>query len=152
MANSQSENAGGRVKRHPQGRKHTYKPEYCERVIELGREGNSEAEISVEIDVPRATIYRWKQEIPEFAAAMQRAKDCEQHWWERQGKAGMWADKFNAQVWTRSMSARFRNDYAERKELSGPNGAPIEISGGTAKVAALLESMKPDATTDNGEV
>jgi len=47
---------------------------------------------------------------------MTRAKTHEQAWWERAGKAGMVADKFNAAVWTKSVSARFRDDYCEKRE------------------------------------
>ena len=30
------------------------------------------------------------------------------------------------QVWAKSVSARFRDDYAERRELTGANGGPIQ--------------------------
>lgn len=40
----------------------------------------------------------------------------------------MIADKFNAQVWTKSVAARFRDDYTERKELTGASGGPVAVS------------------------
>ena len=40
----------------------------------------------------------------------------------------MIADKFNAQVWSKSVSARFRNDYTERKEVTGADGGPLAVT------------------------
>jgi hypothetical protein len=52
-----------------------------------------------------------------------------QLWWEDAGQNGMTADKFNASVWSRSMAARFPDDWREVKgtELSGKDGSPIVI-------------------------
>jgi len=102
--------------KRPVGRPSLYRPEYCEKVIELGKQGCSPAEIASELDVDRATLIRWSDEHEEFRTAMTRAKVHEQAWWERAGKAGMIADKFNAQVWTKSVTARFREDYTEKRD------------------------------------
>jgi len=114
--------------KRPVGRPSLYKPEYCEKVIELGRKGCSPAEIASHFDVDRATLKNWADENPEFFAALTRAKNHEQAWWEKAGKAGMIADKFNAQVWTKSVAARFREDYTERKELTGADGGPVAVT------------------------
>jgi hypothetical protein len=42
------------------------------------------------------------------------------------GKSGLTADRFNAMVWSKSVAARFREDYTERKEVSGIDGGPIK--------------------------
>jgi hypothetical protein len=114
--------------KRPVGRPSLYKPEYCEKVIELGRKGCSPAEIASDLDVDRATLKNWADENPEFFAALTRAKIHEQAWWEKAGKAGMIADRFNAQVWTKSVAARFREDYTERKELTGADGGPVAVA------------------------
>jgi hypothetical protein len=114
--------------KRPVGRPSLYKPEYCERVIELGKQGCSPAEIASEFDVDRVTLRNWADDHPEFFTALTRAKVHEQAWWERAGKSGMVADKFNAQVWTKSVSARFRDDYAERKEITGAAGGPLAVA------------------------
>jgi hypothetical protein len=105
--------------KRPVGRPSLYRPEYCEVVVELGRKGCSPAEIASELDVDRATLIHWTQEHKEFLTAMTRAKTHEQAWWERAGKSGMVADKFNAAVWTKSVTARFREDYTEKRD-DGP--------------------------------
>jgi hypothetical protein len=114
--------------KRPVGRPSLYKPEYCERVVELGKQGCSPAEIASEFDVDRVTLIDWANAHEEFSTALTRAKVHEQAWWERAGKNGMVADKFNAQVWAKSVSARFRDDYADRKEITGASGGPLAVA------------------------
>ena len=102
--------------KRPVGRPSLDRPEYCEKVIELGRQGCSPAEIASELDVDRATLGYWADQYQEFSAALTRAKTHEQAWWEKAGKSGMIADKFNAAVWTKSVTARFREDYTEKRD------------------------------------
>lgn len=111
----------------PAGRPSKYNPSFCERVIELGREGKSPAAIAASLGVLRETLYDWSERHPEFSTAMKQAKVFEQLWWEEAGQNALFADKFQAQVWRTSMQARFRNDYTEQQvtTLQGPNGGPI---------------------------
>lgn len=108
------------------GRPSKYRVEFCERVVELGREGKSFTQIAVSLDVSKATLHYWADNYIEFSTALTRAKECEQAWWEQKGMDGLTADKFNSAVWSKSMSARFRDDYTDRKELAGVPDRPIE--------------------------
>jgi hypothetical protein len=108
------------------GRPSTYNPAYCKRVIELGKQGKSQVQIAVALDIPRSTMQSWADQHIEFSASLTRAKQCEQAWWEDIGQNGLTADKFNSAVWSKSMSARFRDDYTERRELAGVADRPIE--------------------------
>jgi hypothetical protein len=114
---------------NPRGRPSTYDPAYCDRVIELGADGKSPEQISAAIDVPRTTMLRWADEHPEFRTALTRAKELEQDWWESIGQKALFADKFQASVWAKSMSARFREKYTEKvvQEQTGKDGGPIEM-------------------------
>lgn len=129
MATRAKAKAKDQAKR-PVGRPSSYDPAYCEQVIELGAEGCSPEEISAEIGVSRNTMDSWAEKYPEFSEALMRAKELEHAWWERTGKKALFADKFQQQVWAKSMQARFRNKYTERVEqtLQGPNGGPIQTS------------------------
>lgn len=113
---------------NPRGRPSTYDPAHCDRVIALGAEGKSPEQISAAIDVPRSTMHRWAEEFPEFRAALTRAKELEQDWWESVGQTALFADKFQAAVWSKSMQARFREKYTEKviNEQTGKDGGPIE--------------------------
>lgn len=122
----------------PAGRPSKYDPVYCDRVIELGKDGKSQVQIAVALDIPRSTLQSWADQHLEFSAALTRAKECEQAWWEQKGMDGLTADKFNSAIWSKSMSARFRDDYTERRELAGVPDRPLQVEdvGQTPRVAA----------------
>lgn len=116
----------------PGGRPSLYKPEYCDRVIELGREGMSVVEMAAEIGVSRSTLEEsWPEAHEEFSEAFARARELSQAWWERQGRIGLTAERFNAQVYSRSMAARFPKDWRESKEqrLAGADGGVVKVEG-----------------------
>lgn len=98
------------------GRPTDYDPAYCERVIELGKEGKSKAQMAAAFDVSRQTIDNWAAAHEDFLEALNRAMAHCQAWWEDKGQRGMEAPGFNAAVWKKSVEARFRDDYTERQE------------------------------------
>lgn len=112
------------------GRPSSYDPAYCDKAIELGGTGASVAEIAFEIGVTKQTLFNWCDAHPEFLDAFTRAKLASQVWWERKGREGMEksSSEFQASVWSRSMAARFPDDWREIKgtELTGKDGAPVE--------------------------
>lgn len=110
------------------GRPTDYLPEHCERVIELGREGKSVVQMACELDVHKDTLYEWAKVHPEFSDAFTRAKQWSQYWWESKGQTGLETSGFNASLWSRSMAARFPDDYTERqkREVTGKDGGPVE--------------------------
>ena len=69
-------------------------------------------------------------------------------WWEEQAHIGMWESpegaRLNPQLWSRSMAARFPDDYRESKktELTGANGGPIQSQ------QIVIATGVPDATID----
>lgn len=111
----------------PAGRPSDYQPEYCDQVIELGKVGYSPAQMAAHFDIARDTLNNWAEAHPEFLAALNRAKVHCQAWWETKGMDGMEKQGFNASVWTKSMQARFREDYTERQEqtLKGDPNSPL---------------------------
>ena len=113
---------------NPVGRPTLYRPEYCERVIELGRKGKSPAQIAADLDVARATLVLWAEAHPEFMAAFTRARDLAQAWFEDKGQEGMFIPGFNASLWSKQVSSRYPDDYTERqkRELTGAEGGPVE--------------------------
>jgi hypothetical protein len=69
--------------------------------------------MAAKIGVHRHTLENWEKQYPEFLDALSRAKALEQMWWEDAGQDGMTADKFNNGVWSRSMAARFPDEWRE---------------------------------------
>jgi hypothetical protein len=98
----------------PPGRPSDYDPEYCTKVLDLGKKGKSRVEIAYELDVGTTTLQRWEAAHEDFRVAMARAKEAEQVWWERKGRRNLQAQHFQASMWSRSMAARFPNDWREK--------------------------------------
>lgn len=143
--------------KRPVGRPTKYRPEFCELIKTLAREGDGVAAWAGACGVDKGSLHDWRREHPEFSTAFNEAKTLEQIWWETQGKKALTADKFQASVWHKSMQARFREDYTEtqRTEITGANGGAVQIE--TKKIDprqltqeqrdALLGIIK---TLDNG--
>jgi hypothetical protein len=106
----------------------TYNPEFCDLVIEYGKQGKSITWMAAELDVTRETIYEWMRVHPEFSDAITRSRQHAQRWWEDAGQNGMVGPGFNASVWSRSMAARFPEEWRENKgvELTGAGGGPVQ--------------------------
>jgi hypothetical protein len=113
----------------PGGRPTDYDPAYCQQVLDLGKQGKSKAYMAAQIGVVRQTLENWSQAHPEFLDAITRAMQLSQAWWEDAGQTGLTADKFSASVWSRSMAARFPEDWREvsRQEQTGADGAPLTV-------------------------
>jgi hypothetical protein len=101
----------------PAGRPTDYRPEFCERVIELGRNGRSVAQMASILDVSKGTLYLWAQVHPEFSDALSLAKTHAQAIWEEKGETGLESREFNAGLYKVSMSARFPDDYSDRQKI-----------------------------------
>jgi hypothetical protein len=120
--------------KRPVGRPSLYNPDFVDQVIELGKIGKSTEAIGATLGVGTATLYRWRDEFPEFREALDTAKEYELLWWEDIAQTHMIenreSDKINASIWSRSMAARFPKKYREstKTEITGADGAPL-ISG-----------------------
>jgi len=134
-------------KKRPVGRPSKYKPEFCEKIIELAKTGAGMVEWALACDVDRTTLFDWAASHEDFSTALSRAKLEEQRWWEQAGRGGMYLDKFNALVWKTSMQARFRDDYTERKvtEVSGPDGGAIKTESVTKIDTRELDENQREA-------
>lgn len=112
--------------KHPGGRPSAYDPTYCDKVVEWGRQGKSRAWIADELGVVRNTLKNWEAEHPEFLIAMERALIASQRWWEDAGQNGMTSREFNAPIWSRSMAARFPDDWREKMaHVGGAEEDPV---------------------------
>lgn len=130
------------------GRPSDYDPAYCAKVVELGDTGASVAEMAYEIGVTKQTLHNWAAANPEFLDAFTRAKLASQVWWERKGRDGMEksSSEFQASVWSRSMAARFPEDWREVKgtELTGKDGAPIATNNVQRIERVICDPANPD--------
>lgn len=114
------------------GRPTDYRPEFCEQVIEYGKLGKSLAWMASEFDVSRECIYEWMRVHPEFSDAMTRARAHSQRWWEDKGQDNILSlpgqGTLNAGVYSRSMAARFPDDWREKQEIEHKGGVTIQAT------------------------
>lgn len=82
----------------------------------MGKEGKSWAQMASKLDVDRATFYHWQEKFPEFLTAFNRARVSAQAWWEDLAVDNIKNREFGAPIWKKSVEARFREDYTERRE------------------------------------
>lgn len=135
------------TKKRPVGRPSKYKPEYCEQIIELGKQGKSIAQMASFFDVDKASVYRWAEEEESFRTALARAKAHSQTWWEDKAQQHLGTRDFNAQLWLKSVTSRFRDDYTEKQitEVSGPDGGAIKTESVTKIDATTLDPTHREA-------
>lgn len=110
----------------PAGRPSKYDPVYCERVIELGKEGASKAEMAADLGVWYSTFDLWTSTHSEFSEAVKEALRQSQAWWERQGRLATFGgvEGFNATSYIFQMKNRFSDDWKDKRheEVSGSIG------------------------------
>lgn len=82
----------------------------------------------------RKTLYNWADEHPEFLHAITRARDLSQAWFENKGQDGLTTPGFNASLWAKQVSCRFRDDYTDKQQT--------ELSG--ALTGLTVTFVKPD--------
>jgi transposase-like protein len=117
----------------PVGRPSEYDPKFCDTVIECGRRGMSVTEMACAVGVTKQTLHNWVDKHPEFLDAFTYAKQLSQTWWEEQARIGLYSENgksLNASLWSRSMAARFPDEYTEKRknEHSGPDGTPLNFT------------------------
>ena len=133
------------------GRPTSYTPEVCDIVVGLGAQGLSKASIAHVLGISVDTLYAWSKEFPAFSEALARAHAASQHWWEQHGQRHLTADRYQAQVWHRSMAARFNEykDVAPSVNVAIGTGLLDAIGEATAaRSARLADAAKPVEAQD----
>ncbi len=122
----------------PGGRPTDYKPEYCETVIALMKEGASKAEVCLELDCCFQTFIDWQGKHPEFLEAVKRGLDLSKGKWERIGRQAAFGDcdGFNAVSWIFNMKNRFSKadkfdeKWTDKQEVAHSGGITLEADYG----------------------
>lgn len=117
-----------------------YDPKFCDQVVEWGAAGKSKTWMAASIGVAKSTIQLWEKEHPDFSVALERAMTLAQMWWEDKGQENIDADKFQAAMWSRSMAARFPDDWRESKDMN-LNGT-LQV---TEIKRTIVDPRNPDA-------
>jgi hypothetical protein len=140
---------GGRPSTYPEGDEERRR--LFTDILRLAQAGKSLAQISAQVDIPRTTMITWGDEHEEFSTVLTRAKELEQAWWEDQAQLGLTADRFNAAVWSKSVTSRFRGEYAEKREvdLTSSDGS-MTPRGDVEETRAAIKSKLAGVTAPRG--
>lgn len=138
------------------GRPTKYDPAMCEQVITLGGEGKTLAGMADALDVSRDTLNEWRRVHPEFSAAIRRALEKAQAWWEEEGRKATFGrvEGFNATSYIFQMKNRFRDEWNDtiKAEHTGKDGGAIETTDrGAEKLAAYLDAISSRAAGPSAE-
>jgi hypothetical protein len=60
-----------------------YRPEYCDKVIELAHDGLVDIEWCADIGICKSTLERWCKANPDFFEACAQANDIAHAWWQK---------------------------------------------------------------------
>lgn len=124
----------------PAGRPSTYSPAYCEEVITFCGEGYSLTGFAGEIGVTRQCISEWMRVHPEFFVAANKAKAKRAMWWESRARdvAEKGGPGGQATMVIFGLKNHAPDDYSDttKHELTGKDGAPIEMSVEDKRAAA----------------
>ncbi|MBP9786057.1 MAG: hypothetical protein KBC72_00495 [Acinetobacter sp.] len=126
------------------GRPTKYRPEMCEKVIEVMKDGASLNSVACALGVLPDALYHWKRKYPEFSEAIKIGESLSKDWWEQRARDHLveYKDgpKLNTALWFINMKNRF--GWRDKIDVHH-NTIRIEI----AQVGSIVDTI--DLSTDN---
>jgi len=107
------------------GRPTKYKPEYCDKVIEVMEKGFSKEAVAGHIGISKDTLYRWVKKHDEFSDAIKRGVEISRVFWEELGIEMVTAGQGNSTAWIFNMKNRF--GWKDKREISGDSDRPLGV-------------------------
>jgi hypothetical protein len=109
------------------GRPTSYKPEYCDKLVEHMADGNSFETFGATIGVCRDSLYTWEKKYPDFSDAKRLGREKALSWWEKVGKLGMMGKikGFVPAIWIFSVKNRF--GWTDKVEISNDTEKPLVL-------------------------
>lgn len=143
------------------GRPSKYDPAYCDQVVALGKEGKSRWQICSRLDIGLHNMNAWEGAHEDFRRSLEEARLHALSYWEdlahdhmKEVPGGV---KLNTGLWSRSMAARFPEQYRENSkvEVTGKNDGPIEVDMvhdfSQSLLDDLLAARQADAKPSKGK-
>ena len=105
------------------GNTYKYKPEMCDKMLQMFSEGMGKMEVCLNLGIAYNTMKNWsrggKNEIEDFATAVEDGLEMSQAWWEqelRKAAVGINPDA-NATLMIYNTKNRFPKDWQDRKQV-----------------------------------
>lgn len=117
----------------PAGRPTKYEPEFCDRVIDYGKQGMGKCEMASELGIAFHSFETYQEKHPEFLQSVKEALRHSQAWWEKQGRIATFGgiDGYNATSFIFNMKNRFKEDWRDKVEQEHSGGLrvlPVDAS------------------------
>jgi hypothetical protein len=100
------------------GRPTAYRPEFCEKAIEIMKEGGSRNSVAVACGVIAETIGEWEKKYLDFSEAMRIGQSLSEEWWEAHGRKNLHNKDFNTKLWDINMMNRFKWSRREQTDAT----------------------------------
>ena len=139
----QQHSKGGNVvaKKSPPPQPTKYRPEMCQIMIDMGREGASQKMMWAELGISKSTAEAYKKKYPEFAEALDLALVHSQAYWERLMLANAENKNFNTRMVEIAVRGQFGETYKDNREVKQEVKQEVTVDF-TAEIAALIKSLK----------
>lgn len=125
-------------------RKYVFKPEMCDRMIELGQQGASQKMIWAEMGITKDVAKSWQKKYPEFADALDMALVHAQAYWEREMLANVNNRAYNSRLAEIALRGQFPQDYKDTRELKAEIKQDIKIDF-AGEVNNLIKQLRANA-------
>lgn len=109
------------------GRPSSYRPEYCQKLIDHMRDGYSFESFAAIADVNQDTLYEWAKVHPNFSEAKKKAFAKSLLFWEQAGINGLWpgGETFNTALWIFNMKNRHK--WTDRVDVTAREDKPTGL-------------------------
>lgn len=124
--------------------KYVYKPEMCEKMIELGKLGASQKMIWADIGITKDVAAGWRKKYPDFAESLDMALVHSQAFWEREMLANVGNKAFNSRIVEVALRGQFPTDYRERMDIKQEvkTDVTIDFAGAVTDLIKQLRAVK----------
>ena len=132
------------------GRPSSYRPEYCEMVIEAGADGFSLTAFAGMLRVSVDTVYRWMREQRDFSEAVSRASPARVLWWERKLKTSRKGAEVTASIFALRNAAP--TEWRDIKHTVHDHNVKVETLTDAQLFAIASGKSLAEGSTIEGEV
>lgn len=138
----------------PKGRPSSYKPSYCDEIVNYMKDGRSLISFAAHIGVHSDTVYEWGRKNPDFSAALKKAKEACCAYWEDLGhKASLGEVKnFQASAWIFNMKNRFGWRDQVQIEDQGLADATKMLAGSVTGLMNMAVAIASQSRTKRAEI
>ncbi len=112
-----------------------YRPEMCQKMFDMLKEGALDCELYAALGIAKATFQRWREKYPKFKEAYEEGMPHCEAYWTAIGRRGMMGEikGFNFSSWIAFMNNKFK--WAKDAAREAQNSTNTQINIGNMSVS-----------------